>query len=159
MILFYQDYFFPIGHVDAGKPVPFGLRGQFGGRPHLLEQDGVEYKLVMLEFDLKGYSHAVRNGDDPLQEQLRNEHYMVPDTRTFEELYRIGLARIGLEVAPAPTRLLPAIVNGVQQVTAGVHKVNELVSAFQHLRQEHPQVYVVAQQAVSAAGLLFSSLK
>ncbi len=154
MILFYRDCFFPAGHVDEGKPIPLGLSGQLGSRPHFHNikalQDTpkwLEYKSLMLELGAKGYSHTVRNSDDPVQIQLQerlNRKQIETDSRTFEELYRIGLARLG--IAPPPsTGWLP-------QATQYLHQAADLLSAVNHFQQGYQQLRAASGGALPGVG-------
>jgi hypothetical protein len=145
MILFYRDYFFPAGHVDEGKPVPLGLMGQLGLRPHSLTPEWLEYKKLMFELEIKGYSSITRNGDDPIQERLRSEHYTVTDPHSFEELYRIGLAKIG--GSSHDSSLVP-------RVAGYLTKTAELLAAYNQFQQEYRQMHT-AQTAIAKAGSLF----
>lgn len=142
MIIFYKDCFFPVGHVDQGKPIPLGLCGQLGSRPHTISKAWLDYKALMVEFDLKGYSHFVRNGDDPIQVQLRQDGHIEIDDRSFEELYQLGLAKIGI-TAPAQVAdgILPTLRNYTQHTIAAV-------SAFNSFRQEHPRLQALVNDVV-----------
>lgn len=132
MIIFYQDQFFPAGHIDQGKPIPLGLLGQLGTRPHHLSKQWLEYKKLMLELDFAGYSASSRNGDDPIQAQLRAQNYTLTDLRSFAELYSLGLARLGLDNS-APSGLL-------EHATVVVERGTALVAAYNHFRQEYQQL-------------------
>jgi hypothetical protein len=140
MVLFYKDYFFPVGHVDAGKPVPLGLCGQLGPRPHSFTNGWLAYKSLMLELEMYGYSSVSRNGDDPVQERLRSENYWKTDPRSFDELYRIGLARVGITNHDS--------ANWLARTADYVHNTVEIVSAFNHFVQESKQVLTEIESLV-----------
>ena len=146
MILFYKDYFFPAGHIDAGKPVPLGLCGQLGSRPHSFTNGWLEYKCLMLELEMYGYSSIARNGDDPIQERLRSENYSVTDTRSFDELYRIGLAKAGITA--------PIASNWLARTANYAHNTADMVAAFNHFVQESKQALAGIESIAESSGAL-----
>ena len=143
MILFYRDYFFPAGHVDAGKPVPLGLCAQLGHRPHQLSAAWVAYKSLFIELELAGYATTSRNGDDPLQERLREEKYQLTDNKPFAELYRIGVARSGLAapvVVVEQLRLLPKVAHYLERTSQALALANDFRKTYKEMHRSRAGV-------------------
>ena len=138
-ILYYKDQFFPVGHVDAGKPVPVGLTWQF--KVEGIARNIFDKLALKIEFDLNGYCNVSRNGDDPIQEDLRRRQYKEYESRSFEELYRIGLARVPVSEILEPVARVESHVPRIRQAVMFANQANEVINtgtqilnAFQNFR-------------------------
>jgi len=123
-----------------------GLMGQIGLRPHSLTPEWLEYKKLMFALEFKGYSSIARNGDDPIQEQLRSENYTATDSRSFEELYQIGLARIGK--SSKYSALVPKVAEYLSQTS-------QLLSAYGQFQQEYRRLREAQTPLARASSLLY----